>query len=162
MNIKLILISLLLINLSACETFPEQRSSSLEQTTPRTLNLRVKQFTERKPGEFTSWKCNDYSDGGKTLVEVGQIPSDYLKQISEKQKSDSVIKTVGFVLYDGSNSGDITTYERRGLNQRWDWGSNGSYSFIIKPDGTGLFYDFSSTKEGEKIKANEIYKCRKW
>lgn len=47
---------------------------------------------------------------------------------------------VGFILYEGGTKGDWATYYRQGLELRWDWGN---YSIIIKPDGTGLYYDFS-------------------
>ena len=69
---------------------------------------------------------------------------------------------LGFVLYDGTNTGDIVLYRRDGLSRRWDWGTTGSYSFIIKSDGTGLFYDFSTADDaGIKSKADDIYKCRR-
>ena len=31
----------------------------------------------------------------------------------------------------------------------------------IKPDGTGLYYDFSDVADGEKIKADDVYRCSK-
>jgi len=175
-NIKLILLFLIIINLSACAIVPEkitaapeQETAAPEQKTARTLILGGKQFKENKPGEFTSWKCRDYSYGGKTLVEVGKLTlsDDYKKRSDYKEIDDSAkkvvddfIKMTGFVLYDGTNTGDFTFYKRRGINHRWDWGTEGgSYSFIINPDGTGSFYDFSSSKKGEKIKADDIYKC---
>lgn len=52
------------------------------------------------------------------------------------------------------------------LDLRWDWGSNGygtsyKYSFVIEPDGTGLYYDFSASKDGT-AKPRGIYKVRKF
>jgi hypothetical protein len=47
-------------------------------------------------------------------------------------------------------------------NYRWDWGPNKTdYSFVIKPDGVGLYYDFSYVQKGESIKARDVYKCYK-
>jgi len=66
----------------------------------------------------------------------------------------------GFVLYDGGYTGEFTHYGRKGLVRRWDWGPDGNnFAFVIKPDGTGLYYDFTSVKLGEGKKANEVYKC---
>ena len=53
----------------------------------------------------------------------------------------------------------VTSYQRRGVNQRWDWGPNGEFSFVLKPDGRGLFYDFSNVREGETTNANDMYEC---
>ena len=71
---------------------------------------------------------------------------------------------LGFVLYDGTNTGDIVIYERKGLRHSWGWGSVGSsYAFIIKTDGTGLFYDFSTADDdGIKHEADDIYKCSRY
>jgi len=68
---------------------------------------------------------------------------------------------LGFVLYDGTNTGDIVIYRRDGLDRRWDWGAPGSsYSFVIETDGTGLYYDFSTADDdGFKSNADDIFKC---
>ncbi len=143
--------------------YQKKEITAPEPKAARTLILGGRKFKEDTPGEFTSWKCSGYFVGGKTLVELGQIPSDYLKQRSDDSKKiDDFIKWLGFILYDGTNTGDIVLYKRRGLNHRWDWGSEGdTYAFIIEPDGTGIFYDFSNAKKGEKVGADTVYKCRK-
>jgi len=67
----------------------------------------------------------------------------------------------GFVLYDGGYSGERTMYRRTGLEHCWDWGPNlNDYSFVIKTDGTGLYYDFSTMEDGESTKARAVYQCR--
>lgn len=176
--IKLILLTTLIINLDACEIYHEINTKKpahkinaekSEQKIIRTLMLSGKVFKEGEPWQFLSWRCRDYSYGGKTLVEVGRalMPNDY-KNTNEynelndakKQELDKFLKMIGFVLYDGSNTGDITFYNRDGLSHRWDWGvDENSYTFVIKPDGTGLFYDFSTAENGIKNKADEIFKC---
>ena len=68
----------------------------------------------------------------------------------------------GFVLYDGSSSGESTSYQRKGVDQRWDWGPSGSdFAFVLEPDGTGLFYDFSNVPKGEAKKADSLYRCQR-
>jgi hypothetical protein len=65
----------------------------------------------------------------------------------------------GFVIYDGGNSGEATMFQRQGINRRWDWGPKGNFAFVLKADGTGLFYDFSNAN-GKEIKANDVFKCK--
>ena len=67
---------------------------------------------------------------------------------------------MGFVLFDGGYSGDWAFYQRKGIEHRWDWGDDGpTYAFVIKADGTGLYYDFSNVPEGEETTAKQVCKC---
>jgi hypothetical protein len=44
---------------------------------------------------------------------------------------------IGFFLYDVTDTGDTTIYDRDGLSHRWDWSKErNSYSIVIKADGT--------------------------
>ena len=96
---------------------------------------------------FTSWECKDFIYGGKTLAEFGYF---------------SLRGTVyGFVLYNGGNEGEITSYKRIGLNLRWDWGENRQYCFVLNPDNTGLYYDFTGIPDGESTKPKSTYKAYK-
>ena len=177
--IKSVLLFLTIISINACETMPEkyattttkQETATQDMKNGRTLILEGNELRENEHAKFTSWKCSDYSSEEKTLVEFGQISvSDEFKSSVKSEKIDSskkgmvdeFIKKMGFVLYEGTNAGDFTLYNLRGLNHQWNWGPEGKYSFIIKPDGTGLFYDFTSAEAGESIKANDVYKCRKY
>jgi hypothetical protein len=73
---------------------------------------------------------------------------------------DPTYEGLGFILYDGGYKGGRTYYRRTGLEHRWDWGPDGSdYAFVIKSDGAGLYYDFSTAEPGESKKASEVYKC---
>ncbi len=177
-HIKKALIFLIVVVLNACTMTPEQgtavpkqRITAPEMEVRRTLILGGEEHIESEFVEFVAWKCSDYSSGENTLVEFGRAlisdnyknSSEYEKiNDSEKEAIDEFIKMFGFVLYDGTNTGERALYSRSGLNHRWDWGPEGKYSFIIKPDGTGLFYDFTSAQSGESIKANDVYKCRKY
>jgi len=119
---------------------------------PRVISVNGREIREADAGAFTSWVCRDYFQRGNVVVEVGHF--------SHPKLSD-----LGFVLYDGGNSGELTSYQREGLLHRWDWGRNDSrdvyvYSFLMKPDGTGLYYDFSSATAGHKDKADDIFRCQ--
>ena len=48
---------------------------------------------------------------------------------------------------------DLASFKIAGLNRRWDFGYDEirdryRYAFIVKPDGTGLYYDFSISSDG--------------
>ena len=167
--LKIISLITVILNLNACATSSDMDFEQPNNDSGRILILGGEEFKEGEPWRLISWKCRDYSYGGSTLVEVGRAspPDDYkntneYKEIedSKKEELDKFFSMIGFVLYDGTNTGDITLYNRDGLSHRWDWGAGErSYSFVIKPDGTGLFYDFSTAENGMKSKADDIYKC---
>lgn len=126
---------------------PPKSLSSTIQPVSRTIIIDGDTISEKSIGGITSWQCKDYIDGGRTLVEVGFF-------------DDPSLNGIGFILYDGGNSGVSADCYRAGLDHRWDWESNNSnYSFVVKTDGTGLYYDFSTVPKGETTKAREVYKC---
>ena len=136
--------SLLMVS---CTTFSSIAfPASANPTGPRTLILDGKSISEDEIGGFISWYCVDYIDGGPILVEVGYF-------------GDTEFESIGFILYEGGYIGELTYYSRTGLEHRWDWGPNDEYAFVIKPDGTGLYYDFSSVKVGTSTKARSVYKA---
>jgi len=138
-----------MLSYTACTTMPFSTPFG-----PRSIILNGKAYSETDIGKFVSWRCEDFFYSSRTtlfeprpLVELGIF-------------TNSKLSGSGFVLYDGKHSGELTNYGRKGINHRWDWGPNGAeFAFILKPDGTGRFYDFSSAQSGERIKADGIYKC---
>ena len=144
--------SALVLFIAGCTTLESQSTEPASSKSPkhsRTINLNGKEFSEEEHGSFEIWECREYIRGNKVLFEVGRFV-------------DSDLSQYGFILYDGSSSGDLTIYQRRGLNERWSWETTGgSFSFIIKPDGIGLYYDFSDVPNGEKIKARDVFRCSK-
>ena len=143
-NKILIIVYLLIFSLfTSCLSIP----SSAVSTGPRTLIINdvTVSATDTDNG-FTSWYCVDYVYGRNVLVEVGY----FYKNGNQ----------YGFVLYDGGYVGELAYFSRDGLNYRWDWGTNTQYSFVIKPDGTGLYYDFSTSKDGT-AKPRDVYKAYK-
>jgi hypothetical protein len=124
------------------------RPPSATSTGPRSIILDDEVISEKDVGGFTSWYCRDYVyEERGVLLEFGYF-------------NDPKFAGLGFILYDGGYTGEFTLYQRTGVEHRWDWGPNDTdYSFVIKPDGTGLYYDFSNTPKGESIKARDVYKC---
>ena len=49
-----------------------------------------------------------------------------------------------------------------GLSRRWDFGSDESsgnpYAFIVKPDGIGLYFDFSTSADGA-ARPRDFFEC---
>ena len=144
----------LLLPACAVPVTPTSRPSSGVSSTPvrqppptRVISLGGSTYSEDTLGRFVTWGCRDYISGRGVLVEVGSFENESLSG-------------EGFVLYDGSSSGESSSYQRKGVNQRWDWGPNGSdFAFVLEPDGTGLFYDFSNVSKGETRKPNSLYRC---
>ena len=137
-NLEIALLALAIAMTAACET-----TQTKAFFPSRSLVLDGTAYSEDELGKITSWRCRKFVQPGGVLVEVGVV--------SSSQR--------GFVLYDGGNSGAFTDYQREGLNHRWDWGRQKNFSVIIRPDGTGLYYDFSSVAPGESTKADAVYKC---
>lgn len=130
--------------LASCAPIPPSTPSK-----PRLIVLENGTYNEADLGRFSSWRCNGEDSDKGTLIEVGLF-------------TNADLNGVGFILYDGSHSGQTTKYRREGINQRWDWGpTNVEFAFIIKPDGTGFYYDFSASFEGVPVKAKDVYECTK-
>jgi len=141
-GLRVVVFVIATLSSTACSNMPSSTPSG-----PRSIILDGKTYSETDEGKFVSWRCEDFINSSGTLVEVGTF-------------TNTLYSGLGFILYDGGNSGESTHYGRKGLNHRWDWGPNGAdYAFIIKPDGTGLYYDFSSVPSGEQVKAKDVYKC---
>lgn len=142
-NLLVVLCLFFILLITSCLSVP----ASATTTGSRTLILDNNTISELDTDNgFTAWFCKDYVYGGKVLVEVGYF--------------DINGERYGFILYDGGYTGEITTFYRDGLHYRWDWGKDNEYSFVIKTDGVGLYYDFSSSKDGT-AKPREVYSAYK-
>jgi hypothetical protein len=142
-GLRIVLFVITTLSFAACADMASSTPSG-----PRSIILDGKTYSETDEGKFVSWRCKNFINDSGTLVEVGTF-------------TNSLYSGLGFILYDGGYSGESTHYGRKGLNHRWDWGPHGNdYAFVIKPDGTGLYYDFSLAPSGEEVKANAVYKCQ--
>ena len=93
-----------------------------------------------------TWECRDYMESGwNNIIVVATIDED---------------RTTGSIEVAGTTQ--ETIYHVEGFNRRWDFGREKgggySYSFLIKPDGTGLYYDF--TRADTAVKASMVMECR--
>ena len=120
---------------------------------PRTIVLEGEEVKEElkedETQKFVAWRCSEFLKDGPTLVEVGYI----------EFTGGSAPDYSGFILFDGSDSGVLALYRRKGLERVWNWGPELKYQFNLHSDGNGFYYDFTGTKEGEKIKASQLFTC---
>ena len=138
-------ITLILIS---CASIPSDRNRQLFLTNGYTIS-------ESEHGGVERWyavdKYNYDSLSDEIRFQVGYFRDDNI---------------LGFILWGTGTTGESAFFSRQGLDLRWNWGFNGSiydfnYSFIIRPDGTGLYYDFSTSTDGT-AKPRGIYKVHKF
>ena len=138
------------ILIAGCTTLESPSTEPAPSKSPkhfRTLVLNGMKYSEEVYGSIEIWECREFPDGDKVLFEVGRFEG---------------VSQYGFILHDGSSSGDLTRYQRQGINKRWSWETTGgSFSFVLKPDGIGHYYDFTGVADGEKIKSTDIFRCSK-
>ena len=109
----------------------------------RQLVLSGKVISESELGGVERWYAIDkYGGSSKVRFQVGYFRDEL---------------NIGFVLYEGGTLGELAICYRAGLNLRWDWGN---YSIVIKSDGTGLYYDFSS--KTTDVPPRETFKVNKF
>jgi len=94
--------------------------------------------------EMETWRCFDRTEVNRTNVLLTLTRLDSAGGVSVAGKTHTA------------------EFEVQGLNRRWDFSpdDNGSYDymFLIEPDGTALYYDFSRSADGT-AKASQIYQC---
>lgn len=100
-------------------------------------------------GGFVTWRCKErYREYARTLIEVG-----FFTQFKPKE--------LGFILFDGKNSGTFAHYVREGIIHRWNWGGEEfkDYTVTVEPNGDGYYFDMRATKPGEAATSKAAFKC---
>lgn len=136
----------LIIVFSSCVAMPP---------TPRDRKLTLSglEYSETDHGGVERWYVVDKYNYDELIEEV-RFQVGYFKDAN----------IIGFILYEKGTTGEIAFFSREGLDLRWDWGAYGDsfrYSFVVEPDGTGLYYDFSTSSDGS-AKPRGIYKVYKF
>ena len=52
------------------------------------------------------------------------------------------------------------TFSINGFERRWDFGEDYDFAFVIAPDGTGTYYDFSNSEDA-RAAPSYIYLCER-
>lgn len=135
-------------------------ASTVKNVGTRILNLDGIEISETELGGAVCYHAVDkynYDDffSEKIRFQVGYFKND---------------NSMGFVLWEDGTEGEMAYFHRQGLYLRWDWGAYTSpvtgekayrYTFVIEPDNTGLYYDFSASTDGTS-KPRGIYKTHKY
>ena len=102
--------------------------------------------------DYDYWGCRDYvsSYNARPLIYVGK----------HHERT-----SLGYVMLASDSSPTLATYEKQGLEHRWNWGLDDDqksyqYSFNIKPDGVGAYYNFAMADENGTAKPQDLYKCK--
>ena len=106
-----------------------------------------------------TWECWDYVQGrnGDALVTLLRKP---IRRGGGDERADQIVAETGTVIVAGAKYHAIFSID--GFNRRWDFGekpgdkATGDRAFVIKPDGTGLLYDF--TKESSS-RPEDVFIC---
>lgn len=95
-----------------------------------------------------TWKCYAVTDFGQ---------ADVLVLLTRRKQADPEFE-FGTVKVAGIQY--TSTFGVRGFNRRWNF-SNGdtNYSFVIEPDGTGRYYDFSRADDNGVATSSQVYEC---
>ncbi len=181
-------IFLVLVSCAPLETHEanSQASTVSYLNMPNVLEIDGNKYTK-----YTKWTCRDYVHDERIALEVvktdkgvvdvmggnihgaiEEVQKENNNEITKEQEGrlkvllEGVVQeafskySLGYVLYDGSKEYARTFYLREGISHRWEW-EDGKYVFIIKPNGLGLYYDFTNTEKGAPTKAHDIFKCEK-
>ena len=156
--------SALILFIAGCTTLESPSTEPASSKPPkhsRTIVLNGQKYSEEEHGPFEIWECREFLGeylaenlgenfgSNKVLFEIGRFVNSDLSQN-------------GFILYDGSSSGDLTNYQRQGINKRWEWETTeGRFLFVLKPDGMGHYYDFTGVADGVSKKSDDIFRCSK-
>ena len=107
----------------------------------------VVQAQESHNDVIEEWRCFGATDFLKegVLVTLSRVTP-----IGQDRESGEV--SVAGVTY-------RATFRVSGFDRRWDFGEGFAYSFIIRPDGSGLYYDFSDVKDGGKTSPSQHFMC---
>lgn len=100
------------------------------------------------------------------LAAEGVTPERPIDDPDGRAVIEDVVESMN-AIFDGKAPGQVSVagvthpavFYIEGLNRRWDFGKQMSYSLIIKPNGSGSYYDFSRVGEGEPTGPSQRFDC---
>ena len=99
--------------------------------------------------QWKKWDCFATGYDGDFILTIGYIP---------ELKKDGM--AVGKLFLKDSDSSIDTVYQMKGVQHNWEWEANGdTFKIVIESDGTGRYWDFSDTEDGEMVMSKESYSC---
>ncbi len=100
---------------------------------------------------FDDWAYNSWAISKKISKDINKPP--VLARLKRFSKGGS---EHGEVVVAGSLQ--KARFQIRGFNRRWDFGARYKYTFIIEPNKSGAYYDFTTAS---KVMPSQLYKCEK-
>ena len=129
---KLLLILLISLGIVGCS-----------ETSPQQVKFDDESYQWKK------WDCFATGYAGDFILTIGYIP---------ELKKDGM--AVGKLFLKDSDSPIDTVYQMKGVQHNWEWEANGdTFKIVIESDGTGRYWDFSDTEDGEMVMSKESYSC---
>ena len=129
---KLLLILLISLGIAGCS-----------ETSPQQVKFDDESYQWKK------WDCFATGYAGDFILTIGYIP---------ELKKDGM--AVGKLFLKDSDSPIDTVYQMKGVQHNWEWEANGdTFKIVIESDGTGRYWDFSDTEDGEMVMSKESYSC---
>ena len=111
---------------------------------------------EEIPG-IQQWRCISGVDWARVQIEGYFSAYEVIVRLSRPEREEVGI---GEITVAGTTHTAIFAVE--GVDLRWYFGQDSQYSFIVQPDGTARYYNFSGVEEGEKILPSQTYGCKAW
>ena len=100
------------------------------------------------------WRCLNQFNYAKYAVR-GDFPHDkVLAALTPYSEEAGVSARVSVAGVDYA-----AVYYVQGIDRRWDFGDELKYTFVVRPDGSTLYYDFSRAEEGEEIPPKQTFFC---
>ena len=137
--------------------FPDEiRRHELLVEVPMTYRLSVSEDDVEDAGPSEEiWRCFALSDRNKDAP---------LLILFRSTSGNEAVDLIGMVFVAGT--AHAAQFRVAGLDRRWDFDYNEGrgafrYAFVIEPDGTGAYYDFSTSDDGT-AKAKQIFRCQPW
>ena len=105
--------------------------------------------TDDEPRMVEKWECRDYPP----------IREDVLITLWREPGTSA-----GFGRLRFAGVFFFSSFSLDGLTLRWDWdldeGGRWDYTFMISPDGTGRYFDFSNVESGGSTTSSDLYSCK--
>ncbi len=95
------------------------------------------------------WQCFDEFDYKETVL----VQLEHVAYVEGDGKSS------GFGEVSVAGTTYPASFQVAGFDRRWNFGEKMNYSFIIAPDGDGLYYDFTNVEVGDTTKPRDLFKC---
>lgn len=118
-------------------------------------------LAERLASCVHEWDCFDVFDFKQETVLVN-VSGALVSQSGTSCRGNE--DGIGWVTLGGrKGSVQFSSFSIQGLEFVWLFGDPESgyydYRFSVRPDGTGLYYDFSNIKEGESVGPSQRFAC---